>query len=109
MVSLFNAGPQLKVEDIESLMYMKWPQLIGHKFKLSCLMGDIGECFLEDDYELASVVSTYQDALLSRCDVHVQIELNAIGQVADLGNIIGGNRSIISCINYDPGLFIEPK
>lgn len=61
MVVLFNAGPKLKVEDIEDLVYTKWSKLIGHKFKLSCLFGDVGEIFLGEDSKLGSVVSICQD------------------------------------------------
>lgn len=34
MVALFKANAQTKVEDLEDLVYLKRPQLIGHKFNM---------------------------------------------------------------------------
>lgn len=98
MVALFNAGPQSKVEDIEDLVYTKWPQLIEHKFKLSCLIGDVGEIFLEEDSELASVISICHEVLLRTCDVHVQVDANDIFDVAGLGNNLRENRATYSIV-----------
>lgn len=49
-------------EYMVDLVYGKWFQFIKWRLKLSCLVEFMGECFLDDDAELASLFSLLQDS-----------------------------------------------
>lgn len=105
MIGIFKARLQSKVEDLENLAYTKWPQLIGHNVKLSCLIQGVGECFIDEDYELASIVSICQHGSLKNCDVHVQVDANSWAHVPNFEDEFPGNGSTLSEINFNNGMF----